>query len=127
VSLPGSHTFNTGCGFVDNIGKTPEVDELRKRVFCDALSWTEEEGGSVIVGGKDNRVVGPSLPAPLRVASAVVYLLLSSFFSRFFFSLIDTNMTLVQPAERNTPNIQYDNYGRRAEVQCDLWSVDWVS
>jgi hypothetical protein len=58
--------------------KTLEVDELRKRVFCDALSWTEEEGGSVIVGGKDNRVVGPSPLAP--PASPVVYPRLSSFF-----------------------------------------------
>ena len=45
--------------------KTPDADELRKRVFCDALAWTEEEGGSLIVGGKDNRVVCPSLPSCL--------------------------------------------------------------
>jgi hypothetical protein len=34
-----------------------DLDQLRKRVFCDALAWSEEEGGSVIVGGKVNRVV----------------------------------------------------------------------
>jgi hypothetical protein len=43
-----------------DIATSPDADELRKRVFCDALAWTEEEGGSVIVGGKDNRVVGLS-------------------------------------------------------------------
>lgn len=35
---------------------TPAADELRNRVFCDTLAWTEEEGGSVIVGGMNNRV-----------------------------------------------------------------------
>jgi protein farnesyltransferase subunit beta len=45
--------------------KTPETEELRKHIFCNALSWTEEEGGSIIIGGKDNRVVCLSLPSTL--------------------------------------------------------------
>ncbi|KAF9464137.1 terpenoid cyclases/protein prenyltransferase alpha-alpha toroid [Collybia nuda] len=32
------------------------TNPLRKHIFSDSLSWIEEEGGSVIVGGKDNRV-----------------------------------------------------------------------
>ncbi|KAG6841519.1 hypothetical protein C0991_010133 [Blastosporella zonata] len=37
-------------------------DEIRQKVFEDALAWTEEEGGSMIVGGKENRVVCFSSP-----------------------------------------------------------------
>jgi hypothetical protein len=44
---------------------TDYADALRRRVFCDALAWTEEEGGSVFVGGKDNRVVSFVLPSHL--------------------------------------------------------------
>lgn len=47
---------------------TISSDELRRRVFCDALAWVEEEGGSVFVGGKDNRVVSFVLPSLLSHA-----------------------------------------------------------
>jgi len=35
-------------------------DGLRKNVFCEMLSWAEEEGSSHVVGGKDNRLVSQS-------------------------------------------------------------------
>jgi hypothetical protein len=41
----------------DTVDATSDLSELRKYVFCDTLVWTEEEDGSYIVGGKDNRVV----------------------------------------------------------------------
>jgi hypothetical protein len=33
------------------------LDDLRKSVFADALSWSEEEGTSKFVGGNGNRLV----------------------------------------------------------------------
>lgn len=33
------------------------LDSLRKSVFADALSWSEEEGTSRFVGGNGNRLV----------------------------------------------------------------------
>ncbi|RDB18840.1 Protein farnesyltransferase subunit beta [Hypsizygus marmoreus] len=43
--------------WVANPAASPDLaDDIRKHVFADSLSWTEEEGGSLIVGGKDNRV-----------------------------------------------------------------------
>ena len=36
------------------------LDELRKGVFAHAMSWSEEDGTAVYVGGAANRVVSRS-------------------------------------------------------------------
>lgn len=87
VSSSGRHTFDASVPSSDktDVGDIMDANtnELRKRVFCDALAWTEEEGGSVIIGGKDNRVVSPSRFLPPRSPTF--------FFSPSLSRLIDAN------------------------------------
>ncbi|KAG6828132.1 hypothetical protein H0H92_009086 [Tricholoma furcatifolium] len=45
----------SGAGDVDTRMSTLPAD-IRQKVFEDALAWSEEEGGSIIVGGAENRV-----------------------------------------------------------------------
>lgn len=44
-------------------------DRLRKSVFTELLSWTEEEGVSKIVGGETNRLVYILLPLDIILFS----------------------------------------------------------
>lgn len=71
-------------------------DELRKRVFTDALSYTEEEGTETIVGGSPNRVVGCWFAACFSMA--------------------------YQRAERYPPVVQSDDHAHRGHHVALLWA-----
>lgn len=61
--------------FFTAIDITSDRDALRKAIFTELLSWTEEEGVSKIVGGEVNRLVY------ITIVHSFVPLYLISFFS----------------------------------------------
>ena len=48
----------TSCLLVDSkISESVLPGGTRQKIFEDALAWAQDEGGSIIVGGSENRVV----------------------------------------------------------------------